>query len=93
VRDPDGNQLEAFVVLKDNLAETTTCCGTGETEQAATTASGTASAATESTTAQTAASCCAPAAIPNDAVNTAAVHVVSVCCDAATVETPVTISR
>ena len=32
VHDPDGNEWEAFVVLKDNLAETTVCCGTGELE-------------------------------------------------------------
>ncbi len=38
VTDPDGNSWEAFVVLEDNLAETTTCCVTGETEQAATAA-------------------------------------------------------
>ena len=30
VRDPDGNEWEVFVVLEDNLAETTPCaCGTG----------------------------------------------------------------
>lgn len=28
--DPDGNAWEVFVVLEDNLAETTMCCGTGE---------------------------------------------------------------
>ena len=28
VTDPDGNQWEAFVVLKDNTEQTTTCCGT-----------------------------------------------------------------
>ena len=26
VHDPDGNEWEVFVVLEDNLAETTTCC-------------------------------------------------------------------
>jgi catechol 2,3-dioxygenase-like lactoylglutathione lyase family enzyme len=26
VRDPDGNEWEVFVVLQDNLAETTACC-------------------------------------------------------------------
>ena len=35
VRDPDGNSWEAFVVLEDNLAESPTCCVTGEPEQAA----------------------------------------------------------
>jgi len=28
VRDPDGNEWEVFVVLKDNLPETSACCGT-----------------------------------------------------------------
>ena len=27
VQDPDGNQWEVFVVLKDNLTESTACCG------------------------------------------------------------------
>lgn len=30
VRDPDGNEWEAFVVLEDNLAESNACCGTGD---------------------------------------------------------------
>jgi catechol 2,3-dioxygenase-like lactoylglutathione lyase family enzyme len=30
VSDPDGNEWEVFVVLQDNLAETTTCCVTEE---------------------------------------------------------------
>ena len=29
VQDPDGNQWEVFVVLQDNLAESTACCGSG----------------------------------------------------------------
>lgn len=28
VTDPDGNEWEVFVVLKDNLPQTATCCGT-----------------------------------------------------------------
>ena len=43
VRDPDGNEWEVFVVLEDNLAETTPCeCGTkleGEVDAVATQAS------------------------------------------------------
>jgi len=27
VRDPDGNEWEVFVVLEDNLPETSSCCG------------------------------------------------------------------
>jgi catechol 2,3-dioxygenase-like lactoylglutathione lyase family enzyme len=30
VRDPDGNQWEVFVVLEDNLAESSVCCGVGD---------------------------------------------------------------
>ncbi|HEV2915651.1 MAG TPA: ArsI/CadI family heavy metal resistance metalloenzyme [Pyrinomonadaceae bacterium] len=61
VYDPDGNQWEAFVVLEDNLAETTACCGTGEAEPKVA-----ASAPLTSTTraASEAASCCAPQATP-----------------------------
>jgi catechol 2,3-dioxygenase-like lactoylglutathione lyase family enzyme len=34
VHDPDGYEWEAFVVLEDNLAETSMCCVTGVAEQA-----------------------------------------------------------
>ncbi len=34
VKDPDGNEWEVFVVLEDNLAETSLCC-TGEDESCA----------------------------------------------------------
>jgi hypothetical protein len=34
VHDPDGNEWEVFVVLEDNLAETTMCCVAGDPEQA-----------------------------------------------------------
>jgi catechol 2,3-dioxygenase-like lactoylglutathione lyase family enzyme len=48
VSDPDGNEWEVFVVLRDNLAETTTCCAPGESDLV--------------TAGQTAdSSCCAPA--------------------------------
>ncbi|HVG28983.1 MAG TPA: ArsI/CadI family heavy metal resistance metalloenzyme [Pyrinomonadaceae bacterium] len=30
VRDPDGNNWEAFVVLEDNLQETTNCCASSD---------------------------------------------------------------
>jgi catechol 2,3-dioxygenase-like lactoylglutathione lyase family enzyme len=33
VRDPDGNEWEAFVVLQDNLAATSMCCVTGTDAQ------------------------------------------------------------
>ena len=35
VHDPDGNQWEAFVVLEDNLQETSACCTTDITRQGA----------------------------------------------------------
>ena len=34
VSDPDGNEWEVFVVLEDNLAESTACCATGQPEKA-----------------------------------------------------------
>src|SRR5260370_10467964 len=34
VRDPDGNEWEAFVVLEDNLAQSSACCGVGEETRA-----------------------------------------------------------
>ena len=33
VHDPDGNEWEVFVVLKDNLTETAACCGVAATAQ------------------------------------------------------------
>jgi catechol 2,3-dioxygenase-like lactoylglutathione lyase family enzyme len=33
VHDPDGYEWEVFVVLEDNLAETSMCCVTGEVDQ------------------------------------------------------------
>ncbi len=52
VRDPDGNEWEVFVVLQDNLAETTPCeCGM-KLEQA-----------TESQPVEAASACCAPTPI------------------------------
>ena len=30
VRDPDGNEWEAFVVLEDNLGESNACCGVSD---------------------------------------------------------------
>jgi hypothetical protein len=48
VRDPDGNEWEAFVVLEDNLPETDPCeCGDKVAAEATTPA----------------ASCCAPAPV------------------------------
>ena len=32
VQDPDGNEWEAFVVLKDNLESSNLCCATSETQ-------------------------------------------------------------
>jgi len=34
VRDPDGNEWEAFTVLKDNLPTASSCCGTDQTAAA-----------------------------------------------------------
>ncbi|HVQ38545.1 MAG TPA: VOC family protein, partial [Pyrinomonadaceae bacterium] len=55
VRDPDGNEWEVFVVLKDNLSETAPCeCGEKVTEAEA-------KPGVASTVAS--ASCCAPAMV------------------------------
>ncbi|MCA1564483.1 MAG: VOC family protein [Acidobacteria bacterium] len=69
VRDPDGNEWEAFVVLEDNLPTTTMCCTpeatatTGATTGAATAACDTATeAASAEARATEISSCCATAA-------------------------------
>jgi catechol 2,3-dioxygenase-like lactoylglutathione lyase family enzyme len=55
VRDPDGNEWEVFVVLKDNLAETAPCeCG----EQTATTETAAACCTSEPVTIATSGSAC-----------------------------------
>ena len=52
VRDPDGNEWEVFVVLKDNLPETAPCeCGTEANDTVA------------KATTENAASCCVPAQV------------------------------
>jgi catechol 2,3-dioxygenase-like lactoylglutathione lyase family enzyme len=59
VHDPDGNEWEVFVVLEDNLAETSMCCVAGADE-----ATGTAELSAEAAEnpVVSASSCCAPAA-------------------------------
>jgi catechol 2,3-dioxygenase-like lactoylglutathione lyase family enzyme len=64
VRDPDGNEWEAFVVLEDNLPTTTMCC-TPEATATTTTAATTATTTPTDEGAETASevsSCCATAA-------------------------------
>jgi catechol 2,3-dioxygenase-like lactoylglutathione lyase family enzyme len=57
VNDPDGNEWEAFVVLKDNLTESVACCGidAGVAEEKS---------ATVTTTTNEAVSCCAASTTP-----------------------------
>jgi catechol 2,3-dioxygenase-like lactoylglutathione lyase family enzyme len=69
VTDPDGNQWEAFVVLEDNLAETTTCCVSGEPETAET-----------ASTRTQAASCCATSSATEAATVSAPVSIAKTCC-------------
>jgi catechol 2,3-dioxygenase-like lactoylglutathione lyase family enzyme len=57
VHDPDGNEWEAFVVLEDNLAETSACCGIETEVSQATTSITKAEAST--TSALEAVTCCA----------------------------------
>jgi catechol 2,3-dioxygenase-like lactoylglutathione lyase family enzyme len=61
VVDPDGNQWEVFVVLEDNLAETTMCCVTSDAGQAAQASS---ACDTEATAVSAESSCCATTAAP-----------------------------
>lgn len=55
VHDPDGNEWEAFVVLEDNLAETSSCC----LPDTAVKTEAEASRSTETTVSSRGASCCA----------------------------------
>jgi catechol 2,3-dioxygenase-like lactoylglutathione lyase family enzyme len=57
--DPDGNEWEVFVVLEDDLAETSMCCAADEAG-----APVKSTAAEEEISVDFAASCCAPAAVP-----------------------------
>jgi catechol 2,3-dioxygenase-like lactoylglutathione lyase family enzyme len=59
VHDPDGNEWEVFVVLEDNLAETTSCCATD-----AGLANVAESCATAAPSASSTSSCCGSAAAP-----------------------------
>jgi catechol 2,3-dioxygenase-like lactoylglutathione lyase family enzyme len=71
VHDPDGNEWEVFVVLEDNLAETTMCCVTGEAEQADEVSS---ACTIEAPATLEAASCCetSPAALESSCCTTTA---------------------
>jgi catechol 2,3-dioxygenase-like lactoylglutathione lyase family enzyme len=60
--DPDGNQWEVFVVLEDNLAETTMCCTTNTTHPEDLQASITG--ASETLMAAETSSCCGPTNTP-----------------------------
>ena len=68
VRDPDGNEWEAFVVLEDNLPVTTMCCTpesnakSGESATGASASAETASAQTKTMATMEVSSCCAAAA-------------------------------
>src|SRR5919199_6797585 len=63
VADPDGNEWEAFVVLEDNLPETTPCeCGVKTTESQATEVQMMTEAQT-TVEAQTSQACCATEAL------------------------------
>jgi catechol 2,3-dioxygenase-like lactoylglutathione lyase family enzyme len=59
VFDPDGNEWEVFVVLEDNLAETSMCCVTKEEASASIILN-----AKEENSVDSASSSCAPASVP-----------------------------
>jgi catechol 2,3-dioxygenase-like lactoylglutathione lyase family enzyme len=85
VHDPDGNEWEVFVVLEDNLSETSMCCTTDATNAGA---QANDAAAASSSTASSAAASCAPTAA--GAVQTESS---SSCCSTSTTVEPVAISR
>lgn len=58
VHDPDGNEWEVFVVLEDNLAETSMCCVADEASAPVK------SIAEKENFVDSAASCCAPTPVP-----------------------------
>jgi catechol 2,3-dioxygenase-like lactoylglutathione lyase family enzyme len=57
VHDPDGNEWEVFVVLEDNLAESSACCVTGEAGESFCATTGEAVGAPQTTVTETV-SCC-----------------------------------
>ena len=62
VSDPDGNEWEVFVVLQDNLPQTSSCCVPSAETKVEAEAATTASCATETTAAAATTSCCGAAA-------------------------------
>lgn len=65
VHDPDGNEWEVFVVLEDNLAETSTCCVPDEVSAASATEvkaeqQGSCGCAAPTTTKASTSPCCSP---------------------------------
>lgn len=92
VRDPDGNEWEAFVVLEDNLPVTTMCCApetTQATAAAAATHAATAGAATTTAEAGTTPEVTTAAEATTAAAFETPMEVSSCCATAA----PLTISR
>jgi catechol 2,3-dioxygenase-like lactoylglutathione lyase family enzyme len=88
VQDPDGNEWEVFVVLKDNLVETSACCGIAQAEQVegAQTATAAACATPQASAASAEATACGPTA------TVATEEALSSCCTT-TAAPPVSISR
>jgi catechol 2,3-dioxygenase-like lactoylglutathione lyase family enzyme len=84
VHDPDGYEWEVFVVLEDNLAETSTCCVTGEDARAGAIEGGARATAAAVAAEATATNSCGCAAIAPVGAEAAA------CCAPAA---PVTLSR
>lgn len=81
VSDPDGNAWEAFVVLEDNLAETTMCCATADAVQSTEAAV----LSSSETSSDEASACCEPAA--------AGECLTEACCTAVAAAEPIAISR
>ncbi|HEY0385601.1 MAG TPA: ArsI/CadI family heavy metal resistance metalloenzyme [Pyrinomonadaceae bacterium] len=88
VCDPDGNEWEVFVVIEDNLSETTMCCASlpdAQEQEAAL--------ALSSTTGSAAPSACSEPTAASQAAGQAASHTQSSCCSTGSGSEPVGISR
>lgn len=100
--DPDGNEWEVFVVLEDNLAETTMCCATDvkeesvvkqetEAKQEAPLQTSVSCATDKNAAIVVASSCCEPTTVAT--ATTAATVEATSCCGTNATASPVSISR
>lgn len=89
VSDPDGNQWEVFVVLKDNLLETSACC----TADAAAEVKDAAATSTSKALNVESSSCCTTTAATTAATTAEASAAETSCCTPGVAQAPVAVSR